>query len=557
MAVPRLTLLDAPPPAAGLPTRADVALFVGLVPRGADALPDDLRATLEAAGWAGAGPYARPPAQVDALLDVPVAVESWSAFEALYAWDARITQVGATGTLPCALGLAVKAFFDEGGAKAWIVRTGDPLPLVTADPPATVAAAKRQLISPSPAPAPAPGPGPAPAPAVVDRVAIIPGWIGTAGSGDPQSPATWHGYEHVFGLDDVALLLLPDLPELLAPAPEPISPPAGPLPAAETWKTCAPAAPDLTPDDRTARPAVAAPRLDRAGYRDWGSAITFVLGQLSPADTSAQRRDVMVVAALPLPSTDPGAVPARSAAWPLALLSEPGIAVAGQSLFDSIPGARLQLAYPWVQTAASVDLPEGLQSPDGVLAGVLARSALAMGAFRAAAGLPTTSVRQLVPALGTGDIERGLPGGVADWLGDRLTLLGEKTGRFVLLSDATLAASLAWRAGGTSRLMGVILRAARWLGTQRLFDASGPALWASMRRDIEALLESLRAAGALDGARPADAYEVRCDSSTMTRADIDAGRLIVRVAVNPTQPVGWITVALAFGGAVGSLQEAA
>ena len=547
MPVPRLTLRDAPAAAAGLPTRADVALFAGLVHRGADALSDELRVVLEAAGWAGAGPFARTPSQVDALLDVPVAVESWSAFRALYAWNSRIVEVGAAATLPCALGLAVKAFFDEGGAKAWIVRTGDPLPLATPDLPAAAAIAKRQLLSLSPPLAAGGAP----------RVAIVPGWVGTAGAGDPHSPASWHGYEHVFGLDDVALLLLPDLPELLAPAPEPFAPPAGPPPAAETWKACAPAAPDQAPGARTTRPALRAPRLDRAGYRDWGSVVTFVLGQLSPAETSTHRRDVMLVASLPLPSLQPEAVPARSEAWPIALLSELGIPAPGQSLFDSIPGSRLQVAYPWVQTDASADLPEGLQAPDGTLAGVLARSALALGAFRSAAGLPLSSVRRLAPVLGTGDIERSLPGGVASWLGDRLTLLGEKTGRFVLLSDATLASSLAWRAGGTSRLMGVILRAARWLGTRRLFDASGPALWAAMRRDLEVLLESLRAAGALDGASPAEAYQVRCDHSTMSRADIDAGRLIVRVAVNPAQPVGWITVTLAFGGVVGSLQEAA
>jgi len=547
MPAPRLTLRDTPAPAAGLPTRADVALFVGLVQRRASALPDEIRAALEAAGWAGAGPFARTPAQVDALLDVPVAVESWSAFEALYDWSARVVQDGAAETIPSNLGLAVKSFFDEGGMKAWIVRTGDPLPLVTAQTAAQAVASKRQLLNLDP---------PLPAGAVT-RVPLIPGWAGKQTAGDPRSPATWHAYEHVFGLDEVALMLLPDLPELLAPAPEPFTPPPGPPPPPEAWKTCAPAMPGVTPDARATPPAVQAPRLDRAGYRDWGSLIAFVLNRLSPADTSAHRRDVMLVASLPLPSQRAGAVPLRSEAWPLALLSEVGIPAAGQSLFDSIPGARLQLVYPWVQTDASAPVPEALQAPEGAFAGMLARSALGVGAFRAAAGSAFSSIRGLLPVLGTADIERALPGSSAGWLGDRLSLIGVKTGNFVLLSDATFASSTAWRAGGTSRLMGVILRAARWLGTQRLFDSSGPALWAGMRRDFEALLEQLRKAGALDGASPADAYDVRCDSSTMTQGDIDDGRLIVQISVNPAQPVGWITVTLAFGGALGSLQEAA
>jgi hypothetical protein len=147
MPAPRLTLRDAPAPAAGLPTRADVALFAGLVQRSATALPDEIRTALEAAGWAGTGPFARTSAQVEALLDVPVAVESWSAFEALYDWSARLLEVGAPETIPSNLGLAVKSFFDEGGVKAWIVRTGDPLPLIMPETPAQVVASKRQLLS--------------------------------------------------------------------------------------------------------------------------------------------------------------------------------------------------------------------------------------------------------------------------------------------------------------------------------------------------------------------------------------------------------------------------
>ncbi|SAK96356.1 Phage tail sheath protein [Caballeronia arationis] len=543
MPVPRLTLRDAPA-AAGVPTRADVALFTGLVARGANPLPDALRAALEAAGWAGAGPFARPPQQVDALLDVPVAVESWSAFEALYAWNARPADAAGGATAPCALGVAVKSFFEEGGAKAWIVRTGDPLPLVT---PQTPAENRKRLISLD-----------APQPADHGtRVPIVPGWKGAAAPGDARAPATWHGYEHVFGLDDVAFLLLPDLPELLALPADPLAPAPAPPPVPEQWKTCAPALPGVLPDARPTPPPTQAPRLARAGYGDWSEIVAFVLDRLDAAGSSAHRRDVMLIASLPLPSMQPDAVPARSQAWPLALLSEPGNGVARQALLDSIPGARVQFVYPWVQTQASLGLPEGLQAPEGVFAGVLARNSLGIGTFRAAAGQPCFSVRRLAPELGTADIERGLPGAAASWLGDRLSLLGERAGRFVLLSDATFAANLGWRAGGTSRLMGVIIRAARWLGEQRLFDVSGPALWASVRRDFEALLDDLRAAGALDGARPADAYEVRCDTSTMSQQDIDAGRLIVRISVNPAQSVGWITVTLAVGGVADAVREAA
>ena len=543
MSYPRLTLRDAPPPPAGLPTRADVAVFVGLVGRTAAAVPQPVLDALTSAGWAGTGPFARSADKVAALLDVPVACDSWGAFEALYAWDQRVVEAGAPQMMPSRLGLAVRSFFAAGGARAWIVRTGDPLPLLTHASAKDAAAAKRVLLTGTSA----------------GRVALIPGFANIGNEGTATAPASWHGVEHIWGVDDAAMLLLPDLAELLAPAPAPIPdlphPPAPP----ENWKTCAPAIAAYVPDPRVGRPAVAAPRLDRAGYGDWGRAVRFLLDKLDASRGAAHRRDVMLITSLPLPSLAPGDAPQRSEAWPLAVLDEVGTAGPQLRLFDrtAIGSARLQLAWPWVETASSGNLPEGLEGGEGVLAGTIAGSARSVGAFRQAAGAKLPSVLRLWPELNSGDLERTLPNKRSDWMGDRLSLIAAKLGGFTLLSDATVSDDPAWRSGGTSRLMGIILRAARWLGQEQMFAPSGQALWAGMRRDIEAFLERLRQAGALDGASAADAYEVRCDSTTMTQADIDAGRVIVRIAVNPAQPVGWITVTLAMGSSELPLESAA
>jgi phage tail sheath protein FI len=154
-------------------------------------------------------------------------------------------------------------------------------------------------------------------------------------------------------------------------------------------------------------------------------------------------------------------------------------------------------------------------------------------------------------------LRRGLPAGRADWTGDRLCLVGQKIDQFVLLSDATMAASRSWRAGGVSRLMGLILRAARAMGQDRLFEPSGPALWNGVRQDLESLMERLRTAGALAGDKPADAYIVRCDASTMTQNDIDLGRIIATVAFTAAQPIERIIVTLAMGTAGAQIQKGA
>jgi uncharacterized protein len=544
---PRLLVRQAPPGKAGLSTRADVPLFVGLTPRRAGKTPLALRAWLEEAGWAGAGAFARNEAKVEALLDVPVPVESWTAFDELFAWREQPVEAGSPARVPCPLGLAVRAFFAEGGVKAYVVRAGNPLPLLDRRDRAAVLATKRQLICWANA---------APPPDAADRVPLLPDF----GDFDGGNPATWCGAAHIFGLDEVALLSLPDLPDLCAGPPGPIRVPSGPAEPPEQFKPCAPALPELEPAPRRSRLKVSAPRLDRAGYRTWAAAVSHGLRLLAAPRGSGHRRDVMLVASLPLPSFAPGAAPARTEAWPLALLDEADLPVSGERLLDpaQLGSARLQLAYPWVQTEASTSRPEGVEGAEGVLLGAIARSVLSAGAFRSAAGQVLPTVMRTLPELGSQDLACGLEAGRADWLGDRLSLIGFRVGRPTVLSDATMSADRQWRAGCVSRLMNVILRAAPLLGIERIFESAGPPLWAELKRELEGFMERLWEAGALAGATRDDAFEVICDESTMSQSDIDAGRTIAVLAFKAAQPIQRITVSLALTEASASApQEAA
>jgi uncharacterized protein len=153
------------------------------------------------------------------------------------------------------------------------------------------------------------------------------------------------------------------------------------------------------------------------------------------------------------------------------------------------------------------------------------------------------SLAQLAPALAGSDLARGLPGR-AEWLGDRLCLFANRRGAIELVSDATAAEDRAWRKGSVSRLIALLLRACRHLGEELVFEANGPALWARLAAQVSALLEQLRALGAFDGLT-AECYRVTCDRSTMTAADIDAGRVRCEVIVNPASPIERIVVTLA------------
>ncbi|HEY1606404.1 MAG TPA: phage tail sheath C-terminal domain-containing protein [Allosphingosinicella sp.] len=534
MFVPGVTFTTRQPASTGLSTRADVAMFVGCVGRTAAALPQPVADALAAGGWRAGGLFRTTDAQLFSLLDLPVPVTSWAEFDALYAWDERPAAPGSADLLPCPLGLAVKSFFEAGGAKAYVVRTGDPLPLVGATPDATIAA-KRALLAWSPAKPPADA---------ADRVPILAGLAGLGIPADPGDPATWSGAAAIYAIEDAAMLLLPDLAEIAAGAPRPVPPVADVPGPPEQFLPCAQPDPDAVPEPREDRPDYLAPRLDRPGYKIWAAVLASTLDLLSLPRGPAHRRDVMLVSALPLPLDD-GGFDKSEENWPLAILGEPGIPGPGIALLDaaSIGHPRLQLAYPWIATDASVDMPEGLQSPEGLLAGLIAARSLSAGAFRSAAGQAPRGIRRVQPELAGSDIYRGLPQG-ADWLGDRLCLIAPQRGRIELVSDSTMADDARLRAGGVSRLTGIILRAARHLGEDLVFEPSGPLLWSRIRAAVEGLLERLWERGALDGVTRDAAYSVRCDESTMNQADIDNGRVICTIAFTAAYPIERIEVTL-------------
>jgi phage tail sheath protein FI len=95
--------------------------------------------------------------------------------------------------------------------------------------------------------------------------------------------------------------------------------------------------------------------------------------------------------------------------------------------------------------------------------------------------------------------------------------------------------------------MGTIVRAARAAGDALVFEANGPALWAQLRSTLEDLLIGFWHEGAFSGRSASEAFSVRCDHSTMTQNDIDAGRLVVHISVRPAASIERITVVLNMG----------
>jgi len=502
----------AKPAGAAAPERTDIAAFIGFVGRrpGA-ALPAPIARTLTEAGWLN-GPWGRAPGAVEALDNVPVVVESWDAFAALFAWERRPFGTGTSGHCTTYLGAAVRSFFAQGGRRAVIVRMGDPYPVTETPGDRTdQRAARLQRLLPGYA-----EPG----------VSAVPF--------DRMDPGTWRGIHHLYGLPEVNHLCLPDLPDLCA-AERPLPPPAfTPVRGPEVFVECSDE--DPLPRDDSALRRLWAPRCDTEGFAVWRNGIAAALDFLHHFCP-----DVLLLAGVPRP-LETGTTESADAEEPeLALLRKMPL---GTSAAVQTEGrdrhARLQLVWPWLATRRSRDLPEQIEPPDGVFAGLLAANALTRGTFRSVGGQPLTDTFALQPEPSTG---LG-PDSPSERLAERVCLFVREADGIQLRSDVTASGEMDWRAGGTCRLMNAVARAAQRFGEAHLFETNGPALWTHLKRSLDGLLLAFWDEGALNGATPAEAFTVRCDRSTMSQNDLDNGRLKAEISLHPAAAIGTITVVL-------------
>ncbi|TLD46827.1 MAG: hypothetical protein FAZ92_00886 [Accumulibacter sp.] len=506
----------APPAVAADPNRVDVACFVGYVGRRSTPLPASVRAALAAAGWIG-GPWARPATEIEALLQVPVVVESWNAFAALYAWDVR--PVG-SGTRSCAsyLGAAVRSFFANGGRRAVIVRCGDPWPYLEA---AGVRAAGRAA-----------------------RLAAL-----LAPASTPLDPATWRGIGHLAGVPEVTFVCLPDLADICAAEPAIVEVAVEPPDSPEVFVECSLDTAPAVEEDVGLRD-LAPPRADDDGFSAWRDAIGSAREQLA-----RRHREMLLLAALPLPLGDARNAGAWAQADFLAYLDAAGILAAPDSSNGgrAVGSAFVQLVWPWLRTRCSADLPGTLEAPEGLFAGLLAANALARGTFRSVAGSRLAAVRGSEPVLSCS----GLAATPSDRLAQRVCLVAPSLDGWVLHADVSASSDPAWRAGGVTRLLGALLRAARRSGEAALFEGSGPLLWRRVEQSLAQLLTAFWREGGLGGASPQEAFSVRCDRSTMSQNDLDNGRLRAEVSILPVAAVERITVVLDLtgGGVAAPLAE--
>ena len=417
-----------------------------------------------------------------------------------------VAQRDATGVSCCPTGAALRHFFAMGGREAYVVAMGAPPALFPTS--ADRIAALSTLIG---------GGYGAGASAIADLDGTsIPG---LPGAYPPREP--WHGLAHLHGLEDVALVCMPDLAELVsnvspveAQAVSPVRPP-------ERFTVCAPE-PEISYDGQAVSGTPA--RASDLGLDRWAKLTAWAV-----AETAAITREAMLVIGAPLPDTQgPGAISAL---------------ITGNS---ELSHPQLQVVGPWVQSPLTGDMPGRASLADGVIAGAIAARTLEVGAWRTVAGIEVPYLLGLL-----GDDPTQTPDTAPE-----LSLIGGTKRGFRILSDRTTD-QVTYAQANIRRLMGSILRAARHRGEVSVFDANGPVFWRSVINTLTGILRNLRNAGALRGNSENDAFEVRCGPETMHQSDIDAGRVIAEVAFRPAHSLEKIEISFTARGGVLAAREAA
>jgi uncharacterized protein len=228
-------------------------------------------------------------------------------------------------------------------------------------------------------------------------------------------------------------------------------------------------------------------------------------------------------------------------------------------IVDPPPGVTdVDAAFEWKSSGLSVSgnhgaayfprvrMPDPLDgfklrtfAPSGVIAGVYARTDAGRGIWKAPAGLDASL-----------DGVQGFSYRLTDAENGALNPIGLNC-----LRSFAVHGNVAW---GARTLEGSDARASEWKyvpvrrlalyleeslyrGTQWVvFEPNDEPLWAQIRLNVGAFMNTLFRQGAFQGATPREAYLVKCDRETTTQNDIDRGVVNIVVGFAPLKPAEFV-----------------
>jgi phage tail sheath protein FI len=180
-------------------------------------------------------------------------------------------------------------------------------------------------------------------------------------------------------------------------------------------------------------------------------------------------------------------------------------------------------------------------APSGTVAGLYAQTDANRGVWKAPAGTEATlrNVSQLVYTMTDGE------NGVLNPLGidclRTFPVYGNVCWGARTLNGADVEAS-EWKYIPVRRFA-LFLEESLYRGTKWVvFEPNDEPLWAQIRLNVGAFMQSLFRQGAFQGQTPKDAYFVKCDKETTTQDDINKGIVNIVVGFAPLKPAEFVII---------------
>lgn len=201
-----------------------------------------------------------------------------------------------------------------------------------------------------------------------------------------------------------------------------------------------------------------------------------------------------------------------------------------RNVYDSQYAA---IYHPWLEVNDPLDKKNTFIPPSGSVAGVYARSDNTGGVHKAPANEVVRGCVGLSTPYNKGEQDILNPIGV--------NLIRAFPGQGIRVWGArTLSGDSSWKYVNVRRLFIYIEETIKANTNWVVFEPNTPELWNRVRNTIEGFLLTLWSEGALAGDSASEAFFCEIGASTMTKDDIDNGRLICVIGVAPVKPAEFV-----------------
>ncbi len=200
------------------------------------------------------------------------------------------------------------------------------------------------------------------------------------------------------------------------------------------------------------------------------------------------------------------------------------------------------LYYPWLEIADPVGAgknPRRFVPPSGFIAGLYARIDNTRGVWKAPAGTEasligaigleyavTDAEQDILNPIGVNCLRTFSDSGLVVWGARTLAAQKDPEYRYVPVRRFTIYLSQS------------IYRGTKWA----VFEPNDAPLWSALKANIDDFLMGEFRKGALAGATPAQAFDVKCDAELNPPSEVNAGRVNMEVRFAPLKPAEFVII---------------